>query len=99
MFCRCIVHNHYHALNNYHPRLNGNYPCGIANSIDLLHRVEEVLAWEDGLTDEAIQNSKAYLINERQTHSANFYVGGTTDEDTNLGSEEEYEHENSDTDG
>ena len=89
MFCRCIVHNHYHAINNYHPRVDGNYPCGIANSIDLFHSVEEVLAWEDGLTDEDIQTSKNYLINERMTHASNFYIGGTTDEETDMDSEHE----------
>ena len=92
MFCRYIVHSHYHALNNYYPRLHGNYPCGIPNSIDLFHSVEEVLAWEDGQTNEAIEASKNHLINERNLHASNYYIGGTTDEETDMDSEaEEYE--------
>ena len=89
MFCRCVVHNHYHAINNYHPRVDGNYPCGVVNSVDLFHSVEEVLAWEDGLSDEDIETSKNYLINERMTHASNFYIGGTTDEETDMDSEHE----------
>ena len=44
-----------------------------------------MLAWEDGISDEDIQNSKTYLINKGMTHSTNFYVGGALDEETDMG--------------
>ena len=51
-----------------------------------------MLAWEDGQTDEAIEASKNHLINECTLHVSNYYIGGTTNEETDMDSEaEEYE--------
>ena len=75
MFCRCVVHNHYHATEHYHARENGNYPCGVLNSIDPLQSVEEVLAWEDDFTEEEIENSRLHLETERNNHATVFLLG------------------------
>ena len=96
MFCRCVIHNHYHATEHYHERSNGNYPCGIRNSIDPLHTVEEVLAWEDELTEEEIENSRQHLEIERNNHAALFFVGDSSEEEEQTELEYEYDEDESD---
>ena len=61
---------------HYHAKANGNYPCGVINNINPLHRVEELLAWEDDFSEEEIENSRLHLEAERNNHAALFFLWG-----------------------